>query len=85
MKKCNVVVNLKNDVDARPIALLVQTASQFDSKIYIDHDEKHVNAKSIMGMMTLTLVNGSEVTVSADGQDEAEACDRMEEFLTSAQ
>ncbi len=84
MKKCDVVVNVKDDSDARPIALLVQTASQFDSKVYIDSDDKHVNAKSIMGMMTLTLTNGSQVTVSADGEDESEACARLQEFLTSA-
>lgn len=84
MKKCDVVVNVKDDADARPIALLVQTASQFESKVYIDCEDKHVNAKSIMGMMTLTLTNGNQVTVSADGTDENEACDRIREFLTSA-
>ncbi|MCR5748304.1 MAG: HPr family phosphocarrier protein [Lachnospiraceae bacterium] len=83
MKTCDVVVNVKNDKDARPIALLVQTASQFDSKVYIDSEDKHVNAKSIMGMMTLSLINGSKVTVSADGEDEEEACERMQAFLTS--
>ena len=84
MKKCDVVVNVRDDADASPIALLVQTASQFESKVYIDCEDKHVNAKSIMGMMTLTLTNGNQVTVSADGADENEACDRIREFLTSA-
>ena len=82
MKKCEVVVNVKDDRDARPIAFLVQTASQFDSKIYIDCEDKHVNAKSIMGMMTLTLTNGKDIVVSADGQDESEALDKLKEFLT---
>ncbi|MBR1524947.1 MAG: HPr family phosphocarrier protein [Lachnospiraceae bacterium] len=83
MKKCEVVVNVRDDRDARPIAFLVQTASQFDSKIYIDCEEKHVNAKSIMGMMTLTLTNGTEVAISADGHDENEALKRLQEFLTT--
>ena len=83
MKKCEVVVNVRDDRDARPIAFLVQTASQFDSKIYIDCEEKHVNAKSIMGMMTLTLTNGTEVAISADGHDENEALERLREFLTT--
>ncbi|MBQ9606718.1 MAG: HPr family phosphocarrier protein [Lachnospiraceae bacterium] len=83
MKKCEVVVNVRDDRDARPIAFLVQTASQFDSKIYIDCEEKHVNAKSIMGMMTLTLTNGTEVAISADGHDENEALERLQEFLTT--
>ena len=82
MKKCEVVVNVKDDKDARPIAFLVQTASQFDSKIYIECGEKHVNAKSIMGMMTLSLTNGMSIAVSADGQDEEEAIDKIRAFLT---
>ena len=82
MKKCEVVVNVKDDRDARPIAFLVQTASQFDSKIYIDCEDKHVNAKSIMGMMTLSLTNGTEALISADGKDENEALATIEEFLT---
>ncbi len=82
MKKCEVVVNVKDDKDARPIAFLVQTASQFDSKIYIECGEKHVNAKSIMGMMTLSLTNGMSIAVTADGQDEEEAIDKIKEFLT---
>ena len=82
MKKCEVVVNVKDDKDARPIAFLVQTASQFDSKIYIECGEKHVNAKSIMGMMTLSLTNGMSIAVSADGQDEEEAIDKIKAFLT---
>ena len=82
MKKCEVVVNVKDDRDARPIALLVQAASQFESMIYIDCEDKHVNAKSIMGMMTLTLKNGTGAVISADGQDEDEALNRLEDFLT---
>lgn len=82
MKKCEVVVNVKDDKDARPIAFLVQTASQFDSKIYIECGEKHVNAKSIMGMMTLSLTNGMSIAVTADGQDEEEAIDKIKVFLT---
>ncbi|MBQ4482187.1 MAG: HPr family phosphocarrier protein [Lachnospiraceae bacterium] len=84
MKKCEVVVNVKEDRDARPIAFLVQTASQFDSKIYIDCEDRHVNAKSIMGMMTLTLTNGTEAVISADGEDENEALAKIKEFLTTA-
>ena len=83
MKKCDVVVNVKEDRDARPIAFLVQTASQFESRIYIDCGEKHVNAKSIMGMMTLELTNGTELVISADGADEEEALERLKEFLTA--
>ncbi len=82
MKSCEVEINVKNDKDARPIAFLVQTASQFESKIYIDYEDKHVNAKSIMGMMTLTLTNGNKAVITAEGNDENEALAKLEEFLT---
>ena len=70
MKKQDVEIKLKNGLEARPIALLVQVATQFDSRIYIQMGEKRVNAKSIMGMMTLILSEGDVVTVSAEGEDE---------------
>ncbi|MBQ9443978.1 MAG: HPr family phosphocarrier protein [Lachnospiraceae bacterium] len=82
MKKSEIVVNVREVKDAMPIAFLVQTASQFESKIYIDCEDKHVNAKSIMGMMTLTLEKGTKVSVSADGSDEDKALTKIGEFLT---
>ena len=58
MKK-GVVVNMQNDLEARPIALLVQKANQFSSQIYMESgDNKRVNVKSIMGMMSMALLNG---------------------------
>lgn len=53
--------------------MLVQVASQYESEIYVESGRKKVNAKSIMGMMTLGLDNGEEVTVTANGKDEGEA------------
>ena len=69
-------------MEARPVAMLVQVASQFDSKVYINSGAKKVNAKSIMGMMSLGLDNGEEVTVSADGNDEEAAVAEIEKFLS---
>lgn len=67
--------------DARPIAMLVQVASQYKSNINIYQENKKVNAKSIMGMMTLGFPAGQELTVSADGEDEAAAMETIENFL----
>ena len=53
--------------------MLVQTASQYESKIYLETDGKRVNAKSIMGMMTLGLAAGGMIKVEADGTDEEQA------------
>lgn len=79
------LVTMQNEkgLDARPIALLVQEASQYASKVYIEVDGKQVNAKSIMGMMSLTFSGGEEFTVIADGTDEEEAIQGVEKFLAN--
>ena len=76
-------INLNTGLEARPVAQLVQVASQFNSEIYVESGAKKVNAKSIMGMMTLGLDMGEEITLSANGEDEAEAMASMEEYLHS--
>ena len=82
MKK-SVVVKMQQDFEARPIANLVQVANRYESKIYLEHGDSRVNAKSIMGMMSLALLNGEEILVDAEGADEAEAVAASEEFLVS--
>ena len=63
MKKETMSIQLANGLEARPIAVMVQIASQFDSKIYLEAEGKRVNAKSIMGMMSLGMDAGENVTV----------------------
>ena len=82
MKK-SVVLKMQQDFEARPIANLVQVANRYESKIYLEHGDSRVNAKSIMGMMSLALLNGEEILVDAEGADEAEAVAAIEEFLVS--
>ena len=81
MKK-NVTNKNKRFFEATPIAHLVQLANQFQSQVYIEMDTKKVNAKSIMGMMSLVLTRGTEVTIDAQGDDEEKAVVAIEEFLT---
>ena len=64
------------------MALLVQEASKYDSRIYIQSRERRVNAKSIMGMMTLALDNGETLEVTAEGIDEMAAVRGIEKFLS---
>ena len=78
----HVTIQMSNSMEATPIAHLVQLANRFSSSIYFEMDEKKVNAKSIMGMMTLNLTSGEEVTLIADGSDENEAVADMESFLS---
>ena len=75
-------VQLDNGLEARPVAVFVQVASQYESTIYVEVDDKKVNAKSIMGMLSLGLDNGETLTVVADGSDESAAVAHIERFLS---
>ncbi len=75
-------IQLSSGLEARPVAVLVQKASQYDSTVYIEAEGKKVNAKSIMGMMSLGLDMGEEVTVIADGKDEDAAVNSIEAYLS---
>lgn len=81
MVKTPITIHLSEGLDARPIALLVQEASQYASKILIEVENKQINAKSIMGMMSLRLLPGEEITVVTDGTDEVAAAQGMETFF----
>ena len=83
MIKKNMTINIATGREARPVAILVQEASKFDSSVYIESGNKKVNAKSIMGMMTLGLVAGEDVTVVAEGPDEEEAIAEIERYLSA--
>lgn len=78
----DIKIRLESGLEARPIALLVQEASKYESRIYIESGEKRVNAKSIMGMMSLGLDNGEALKVSVEGADEQEALRGIEQFLS---
>ena len=84
MKKKIITVELADGLEARPAAMLVQVASQYDSRIYLESGSKRVNAKSIMGMMTLGLIAGQSITVEADGADEDQAVSEIEKYLINA-
>ena len=77
----SIEIKLKGGLQARPVAELAQLASKYDSTVHIEAQSKKVNAKSIMGMMTLNLNAGEEVTVIAEGSDEESAVADMENFL----
>ena len=77
-------IQLQNGLEARPVAVLVQVASQYNSSIYVECDDRKVNAKSIMGIMTLGLTAGEEVVVSANGDDEQTAMDDIVKYLSTA-
>lgn len=80
VKKIIKVVN-KNGLHTRPAAKLVKLASKFKSEIEIARDGFKVNSKSIIGVMTLAAEYGAEVEFYADGEDENEAIDAIEDLF----
>lgn len=83
-----VIFDVSTDLEKRPVAKLVQEASKYESSIYLEYQDKKVNAKSIMGMMSLIVIcaknkNDDEmVNIIAEGSDELVALDNMEKYLS---
>lgn len=82
MLERTVKVAMTEGTEERPVAVLVQIASQYESQIHLVSDDKKINAKSIMGMMSMGFTEGQEITVIADGKDEAAAVKEISEYLT---
>ena len=77
------VIKHPDGLKSRTAALFVQTAGCYESQILIESENKKVNAKSIMGMMTLDLPVGEQVVVTADGADEEKAINDIEKYLSN--
>ncbi len=82
MIKQTVALQFKNGLEARPAALFVQLASRYQSDIFIEVCTKKINAKSIMGMMSLGTIKGEEIDLIVDGVDEGEATVELVKFLS---
>ena len=83
MIKKPIIIQLASGLEPRPVAVLVQVASQYNSKIYVEDGDRKVNAKSIMGMMSLNLIGGEEITVVTDGEDEQKAAEGIKTFFAN--
>lgn len=81
MEKKEFHVIAETGIHARPATLLVQTASRFSSDVQLEYKGKSVNLKSIMGVMSLGVGQGADVTITAEGADEAEAIAAIAETM----
>ncbi|MGB8954724.1 MAG: HPr family phosphocarrier protein [Tumebacillaceae bacterium] len=81
MVEKQVTVGLRAGLHARPAALFVQEANKYASDIFVEKNGKAVNAKSIMGIMSLAISNGTEVIIKADGADAAQAVEKLAELI----
>ncbi|WP_312468810.1 HPr family phosphocarrier protein [Neobacillus sp.] len=81
MLEKQVEVKLKTGLQARPAALFVQEANRFSADIFLEKDGKKVNAKSIMGLMSLAVGSGIVINIIADGDDEDRAINALSDFI----
>ena len=78
-----ITIENKTGIHARPASIFVQTATKFKSKVQIQAKGKTVDAKSILMIMRMGLVRGTEITIVADGPDEAEAVKVLKDLVAS--
>lgn len=78
-------VTIKNNVGlhARPATFFIQKANSYKSSIWVEKDDRRVNAKSLLGVLSLGIVGGTEITIIADGVDEEEAVDSLVRLVES--
>lgn len=78
-----VVINNQVGLHARPATFFIQKANEFKSSIWIEKEDRRVNAKSLLGVLSLGIVKGTAVNLIADGVDEATAVDTLSELIAS--
>lgn len=85
MKMITRDVTIQNNVGlhARPATFFIQKANSYKASIWVEKDDRRVNAKSLLGVLSLGIIKGMSVTLIADGADENEALDGLTELITT--
>ena len=78
-----VVINNQVGLHARPATFFIQKANEFKSSIWVEKEERRVNAKSLLGVLSLGIVKGTPVTIIADGADEEDAINTLSALIES--
>ena len=79
----NVTIRNSVGLHARPATFFIQKANEYKCSIWVEKDERRVNAKSLLGVLSLGIVKGTSITVIADGADEEEAVSALSELVAS--
>lgn len=79
----DVVITNASGLHARPATFFIQKANSYHSTIWVEKDDRRVNAKSLLGVLSLGIAKGMTITLFADGQDEQTALDGLEELINS--
>ena len=78
-----VVVNNQVGLHARPATFFIQKANEYKSSIWVEKDERRVNAKSLLGVLSLGIIKGTQINIIADGVDESEAVNALAELIST--
>ena len=78
-----VLINNQVGLHARPATFFIQRANEFSSGIWLEKDERKINAKSLLGVLSLGIVKGTKINIIAEGSDEAEAIEVLTELINS--
>ncbi len=78
-----VVVQNQVGLHARPATFFIQKANEFKSTVWVSKDERKVNAKSLLGVLSLGITRGTNITITADGPDQEEAVNKLVELISS--
>ena len=81
MMQRNVTIMNSVGLHARPATFFIQKANSFKSSIWVEKEDRRVNAKSLLGVLSLGIVKGMTITLVADGADEQEALDSLVELI----
>ena len=79
----NVTIKNNHGLHARPATFFIQKANSYKSSIWVEKEDCRVNAKSLLGVLSLGIVQGTEITIIADGADEAEAINGLVDLIES--
>ena len=85
MVRKDVTITNNIGLHARPATFFIQKANCFKSSIWVEKDERRVNAKSLLGVLSLGIVKGTTITLIADGSDEKEAVEALAQLVTSGE
>ena len=79
----DVVISNQVGLHARPATFFIQKANEYKASIWVEKDDRRVNAKSLLGVLSLGIVKGTAITISADGSDEEEAVAALSALIAS--
>lgn len=78
-----VVVQNQVGLHARPATFFIQKANEFKSTVWVSKDERKVNAKSLLGVLSLGITRGTNITIIADGSDQEDAVNKLVELIST--